>query len=317
MAALHKTNHYLLAFAKVLVVGITFGYIFYRLQNNPNLDFLAFVNSIFSKGFIANYFLLFFLLLAAINWRFEILKWKTLVLTIEKINFKTALIQSLASLTVSLATPNRIGEYGAKALFFERGKRKKVLLLNFISNSAQLAVTIIFGLIGMFYFLRNYEIYYSYGALIFFGIGLLSIVILGYFLKEKELLVKGFSIVNIFRYFQKLPNSVKLKVFIFSVLRYLIFSGMFYGLLLFFGAEISFSTGMALVFTMYFLVSIVPTIFIFDVVVRGGVAVWLFSYAGVPELITLSTVLTMWILNFVLPAIVGSIFVLNYQPATR
>lgn len=317
MAALHKTKQYLLALAKVLVVVITFGYIFYRLRNHPDLDFIAFVNSIFSKGVIASYFLLIFLLLATFNWYFEILKWQSLTFTIEKIDFKTALKQTLASLTVSLATPNRIGEYGAKALFFGRGNRKKVLLLNFFSNAAQLTATVLFGLIGMFYFIYNYEISYSSKALILFGIGLLSIGVIGYFLRERELLLKGFSIANIFRFFQKLPTSLKLKVFVFSIFRYLIFSGMFYGLLLFFGAEIPAYSAMASIFGMYLLVSIVPTIFIFDVVVRGGVAVWLFSYLGVPELIVLSTVLAMWIFNFVLPSILGSFFVLTYQPASR
>ncbi len=317
MATSHKTKQYLLALAKVLVLIITFGYIFYRLQNNPDLNFGAFVNGIYSKGSLAGYFLLLFLFMAAINWTFEILKWKNLASTIQKMDFKMALKQSLASLTVSLATPNRIGEYGAKALFFERGNRKKALLLNFYSNAAQLAATLFFGMIGLFYFLWNYNVSYSYGAVIIFVFGILLAVGVGYIFKENELLLKGFSIANLFPFFQKLPNFLKLKVFVFSVFRYLVFSGMFYGILLFFGAEILFSTAIALIFAMYLLVSIVPTIFIFDVVVRGGVAVWLFSYAGVPELAVLSTVLTMWVFNFVLPSILGSFFVLTYHPATR
>lgn len=92
---------------------------------------------------------------------------------------------------------------------------------------------------------------------------------------------------------------------------------MFYGLLLFFGATVSFREAIPLIFAMYFLVSIVPTLFIFDVIIRGGVAVWLFSFAGIPELIVLSTVLAMWILNFVLPAFLGSFFVLTYKPIIK
>ncbi len=317
MATLHKTKQYLLALAKVLVVALTFGYIFYRLKNNPDLDFFEFANNTFSKGGMTGYFLLFFLLLATLNWYFEILKWQNLASTIHKTDFKTAWKQTLASLTVSLATPNRIGEYGAKALFFNRGKRKKVLLLNFFSNVAQLAVTVLFGLVGICYFIQNYEVSFSLGAVLLFILALLAIGIGGYILRKKELFLKGFSLSNIFRFFKKFPNALKLKVFIFSIFRYLIFSGMFYGLLLFFGAEIPIYSAMALIFGMYLLVSVVPTIFVFDVVVRGGVAVWLFSYAGVPELIVLSTVLAMWIFNFVLPSILGSFFVLTYQAVSQ
>ena len=317
MAAFHKTKQYLLVLGKVLVVAITFGYIFFRLRNNTDLDFTVFMESILHKGQYAGYFLFLILFLASTNWLFEILKWKSLVSIIQKMDFKTALKQSLAALTVSLATPNRIGDYGAKALFFESGKRKKVLLLNFYSNGIQLLTTIGFGIIGFFYILRKYEILYSTQGLIALGTGMVVLLIIGYFLKEKDLLLKGFSIAKTFRFFRSFSSSLKVKIVAFSIFRYLIFSAMFYGLLLFFGAEIAFSTALALIFAMYLLVSIVPTIFIFDVVVRGGVAVWLFSFAGVSELTVLSTVLVMWIVNFVIPSLIGSYFVLAYQPATQ
>lgn|SRR5690554_1524549 len=314
MAAPHKTKQYLLALAKVLVLVITFGYIFYRLQNNPHLDFFEFVNRIKATDGFASYFLFIFLFLASLNWVLETLKWRKLASTLYKIDFKTALKQSLASLTVSLATPNRIGEYGAKAMFFQKSDRKRILLLNFFSNTAQLAATVLFGLFGVSYFLFNYDVYYSIQALTFIIIGLLIVGVFVYYFRDKELFLKGFSIVNIFSFFKKLPNSLKINVLALSISRYLIFSFMFFGLLLFFGAETSYLTVMALIFAMYFLVSIVPTIFIFDIVVRGGVAVWLFSYVGVSDLIVLSTVLAMWIFNFVLPSILGAFFVLTYKP---
>lgn len=310
----HKAKQYLLAAVKVLVIAITFGYIFYKLKSNTSLGFSEFNATIFSKGSISIYTLVLFLLLASANWFFEILKWQTLVSTFKKIDFKTASKQSLASLTVSLATPNRIGEYGAKALFFENKSRKKILLLNFFSGGAQMLVTSFFGFFGLLYLFRNFNISYSVTTLCYFGIGIIILFAIGYYFKEKELLMKGFSIAKIIQFFRSIPFPIKFKTVLFSTFRYAIFSGMFYGLLLFFGGNIAFSEAIPLIFAMYFLVSMLPTLFIFDVVIRGGVAVWLFSFAGIPELIVLSTVLTMWILNFVLPALFGSFFVLTYKP---
>ncbi|KJJ37856.1 hypothetical protein [Aequorivita vladivostokensis] len=317
IAVPHKAKQYLLAAAKVLVIALTFGYIFFKLKNNSTLGFSDFTATVLSKGSIAAYSLLFFALLATANWFFEILKWQTLVSTFEKMNFKTALKQSLASLTVSLATPNRIGEYGAKALFFESKKRKKILLLNFFSSAAQMFVTSFFGFFGLLYLLRNFNISYSVATLCYFGIGIILLFAVGYYFKEKELLLKGFSIAKVIQFFKKIPLQIQFKTLLFSTFRYAIFSGMFYGLLLFFGVNIAFWEAIPLIFAMYFLVSILPTLFIFDVVIRGGVAVWLFSFAGVAELVVLSTVLAMWIFNFVLPSLLGSFFVLTYQPATR
>lgn len=317
IAVPHKAKHYLLATVKVLVLVITFGYIIYKLKNNPTVNLGEFMATVYSKGTISVYAFLFLLLFAAANWFFEILKWQTLVSNLEKTDFKTALKQSLASLTVSLATPSRIGEYGAKAFFFEKRKRKKILLINFFSSGVQMFVTTLFGVFGLFYLLQNFDVNYSVTTLGYFGIGVTMIFAVGFYFRKKELLLKGFSIEKSIGFFKNIPFHIKFKAVLFSIIRYAIFSGMFYGLLLFFGANISFNNAILLIFAMYFLVSILPSLFIFDVVIRGGVAVWLFSFADIGELIILSTVLAMWIFNFVLPSLVGSFYVLTYQPATR
>src|SRR5690554_2101565 len=215
MAAIHKTNQYLLALGKVLVVVVTFGYIFYRLAHNPDLDFLGFVHNIYGKGRSYTFLPFVFLFLAALNWYFEILKWQHLVSSIEKVDFQVALKQSLAALAFSLATPNRIGDYGAKALFFERENRKWILLLNLFSNLAQMGVTLLFGIIGVIYFILNFEATYFYGAFSLLGTGLLLIGMILYFLRSKELFLKGLSMVNIIRHFLELPISLRFKIGMF------------------------------------------------------------------------------------------------------
>ncbi len=168
----HKAKQYLLIALKVFILTITFGYIYFKLTQNEsiNLSHFAKNNIVYdSTTFLS---LLFFLTLAIINWVLEILKWKTLVSEIQVLSFLTAMKQSLTSLTVSLATPNRIGEYGAKAYFFEKDKRKNILLLNFFSNAIQMGVTTFFGIIGIAIVLQQYELPFSSSKLI---LGLLLI----------------------------------------------------------------------------------------------------------------------------------------------
>tara|TARA_B100000780_G_scaffold138402_1_gene96801 strand:+ start:158 stop:505 length:348 start_codon:yes stop_codon:yes gene_type:complete len=113
---------------------------------------------------------------------------------VKKNSWLEATKQSLASLTLSLITPNRIGEYGAKALYYTNDKRKQILLLNFAGNFYQLVITIVLGAIGLVY-LRKYS---SFSAIsIYYSIILIAgTVILGssiYYL-EKNLpkLIIGF-----------------------------------------------------------------------------------------------------------------------------
>ncbi len=311
IALSHKTKQYLLVTLKVLILGITFWYIYSKLTHENSLPLDTFITSLQHKSLWP---LFLFLSLAVANWSFEILKWKTVIAPVKRISFKEAAQQSLAALTASLVTPNRIGDYGAKAYFFPSEKRKQVLLLNFLGNVAQMACTIFFGVIGLSIVIVSYSLSFSVLKIAGFILALIFLVIIGYLFKEKELLIKGLSVKNIMSYVKGLPAVLKRKVFVYSAIRYLCFSYLFLKFLRFFEADIALSQAYPLVFTMYLLVSVIPTVFIFDVVVRGGVAVWLFSLAGIPELTVLCSVLGMWLLNFVFPSVLGSFYMMTYKP---
>ncbi|UAB82199.1 flippase-like domain-containing protein [Marixanthomonas sp. SCSIO 43207] len=307
---LHKSKQYWLVALKVLVLACTFAYIFHKISSQEKIPWSAFVSEI--KGNQIG-FIILFITLALINWTFEILKWKTLASKIKNISFTEAIKQTLSSLTVSLPTPNRIGEYGAKAFFYASEKRKEVIFLNFVGNTFQMFVTCFFGIVGLYYFLQNHSLPASSTNVILLCVFLLLICFLGYFFRRKQLIIKGLSVLRMFNYVKRLPSSIKTKVLLFSVFRYVIFGFLFYQLLVFFGANVSFIEALPYIFVMYFLVSIVPSFLLFDVVIRGGVAVWLFSLIGVAELKILSAVFSMWILNFIIPALLGSYFVITYK----
>jgi len=80
-----------------------------------------------------------------------------------------------------------------------------------------------------------------------------------------------------------------------------------------FGVDVDYTKAMAIITSMYFLASIVPSISIFDVVLKGSVALFLFGYADVNELTILTIITLMWLLNFVIPSVFGSYFVLNFK----
>jgi hypothetical protein len=98
-----------------------------------------------------------------------------------------------------------------------------------------------------------------------------------------------------------------------SVIRYLIFSFQFYFLLRLFGVDLDYFNAMIIITSMYLLASIIPTIFVFDMIVKGSVALFLFDFVGVNDLTILSVTMLMWILNFVLPSIFGAFYVLNFD----
>ena len=226
--------------------------------------------------------------------------------------------QSLGALTASLFTPNRIGEYGAKAIYFSKDFRKKIMFLNLVGNMAQMSITIVLGILGLiaFYFLYNPEIN-LYRLLGFIGI-LFTILVSSIFIwKKNKLEIKGFSLFKVFDFVSIIPSKIKFQILMFSTLRYLVFSFQFFFLMSLFGIPIGYLESMTIITSIYLLSSIIPSIFIFDVVVKGGVAVYLFSFVGVDELIVLSITMIMWLFNFVLPSIFGSYHVLNFKLETE
>lgn len=306
----NKAKQYGLIALKVLILTATFTFIYHKLNDSSSI-----FPELFSEVHSRQLWLIpFFLLMVIANWSLEILKWKSLVISLSPITFGQAARQCLMSLSASLVTPNRIGEYGAKALYFKAKYRKKVMVLNLFSNLSQLFTTLLFGIPGLLIFIRNHNIMIVGWKLTALLATLCILVVAAYYFRKTELLIKGLSFEKLYSFMRTLSFYLKLKVLVISGLRYIIFSCLFYLILDFFGAEIHFLEAMSLITSMYLLASIVPAFFIFDMAIKGGVALWLFSYTEVGEIPILCTVLVMWILNFGLPALIGSYFVTRFKP---
>lgn len=282
------------------------------VHNNISLsDFIAQVEQ---KLFYNKNTIIYLILFSILNWIFEILKWKNLVYFIKNISFIEALKQSLGSLTASLFTPNSIGEYGAKAFYFYKKDRKKILLLNLIANISQMTVTVIFGIIGLIFIINNFDVnlpilklrkllyYTTILALSFFSVR--------FFISKK---IRGFYLNKILNFFKNLPKIIVFKTLIYSLIRYLIFSHQFYYLLTLFGVKLDYFTLMQLIFSMYLTASILPSLPMFDWLIKGSVAVFVFGLVGVNELVIVIITTLMWLFNFALPAIIGSYFVMNFK----
>ena len=158
----YKSKQFFIAIIKLsIIVGASY-YIYNKLLNNKNLNFYEFTSFLIKIDAFSTKNTVFLLLLTIFNWFFEILKWRILVSTIKKISFFEALEQSLGGLTASLITPNRIGDYGAKAIYFEKQYRKRIVFLNLMGNVSQMTITTILGIIGVVIFYSTYDLDLNY-----------------------------------------------------------------------------------------------------------------------------------------------------------
>ena len=251
--------------------------------------------------------------MTGLNWFVEILKWQRLARLVQPTSLSQALKQSLSSLTVSLITPNRIGEYGAKALYFSRDQRPRVILFNFISNFSQMSTTVLFGSIGFFW------VYESFPGMGFHHVNWLkaglSVLTVGIGLVLLGKMWKGFYS-RLVRDLKSVPSRTRMEVFVLSLLRYLVFSHQFYFLLVLFGVDLGYLECMSLLSLSYLISSLIPGFVLFDWLVKGSVAVAVFGRFGVDEMLVLSITSVMWLLNFGLPSILGTLYVMAFKPSS-
>ncbi len=311
-----KYRSIIIILVKLLIVSAAFYFISKKIINAGSFSQSCFAQQIGST-FIQKPWILFSILgFTLANWVFEILKWKTLVSSIKNISFFEAFKQSTSSLTASLLTPNRIGEYGAKAIYYDSFQRKKVMFLNLIGNLSQMFITIIFGIFG-FIILYEYlnftiDIQKVNGYLI---IGLILLV--GFLFYRFKNYIRTRFVLKTLNYFREIPLNILGKSIQYSFFRYLIFSHQFYFLLMLFGVELDYFIAMGAVFSMYFIASVIPGFVVFDFIVKGSIAISVFGIFGVPDMVVLGVTTIMWLLNFALPAIIGSYYVFAFElPAT-
>jgi hypothetical protein len=307
----HKAKQFLVLLVKLLIVGSAFYFIYSQLVNNDELDWEKFI-ILFQKNQSVSG-ISFILLLSVLNRFFEILKWQNLVSDLHKITLPEATQQVLGALTAGLFTPNGVGEYAGKALFFEKSKAKKIVFLNLICNGIQMIFSIVFGFFGLLYFNANYNVFTTKTVAILFG--LFFLVFLVTFLLKK-ITIKGYSIEKLVHKINEIPKSIHQKNIFLAVCRYLIFSHQYYFLFLAFDIDLPYLTLMATIASVYFLASSLPTFQFLDFAVKGSVAVYFFGILGVNHWIVVFISTLMWFLNVVLPVIIGSYYVMNFSPLT-
>jgi hypothetical protein len=288
---------------KLLIVIAAFFFIYQQLSKNNGINWEVFQILLRKNDSITG--IIFILFLSVLNRFLEILKWQNLVSTIHKISLLEATKQVLASLTAGIFTPNGLGEYAGKALYYTKKETKSILFLNIICNGIQLLLTVFFGVIGLFL------IGFTYWALI-----IIAIIILVYILLKlvKKIKIKGYSFQNFTHKLQEVSENIHRKNALLGVARYLVFSHQYYFLLIAFDVNLSYLTLMATITTVYFLASALPSFQFLDFAVKGSIAVYFFTLQDVNDWIVVFITTLMWFLNVVIPVFIGSIYVMQYKP---
>ena len=274
------------------------------------------------------------LIMMLMNWGLESAKWRLLIAKIEKLSFRQAFMAVLTGISVSIFTPNRTGDYLGRVFILEKGNHLEGVLLTIVGSFAQLIVTLCVGLFCGLSFsdlylkesFRLHEYFYSgmillvpafvfSMLLIYFNIGILTDIISRY-TPSKWNKINDYAAI-----FKKFSSQELRWVLLLSFLRYLVFSAQFYLLLRFFGAEIPVGQALILIPIIYLVMLVIPSVALTELGIRGSVSLFVlmmyFKAKGGAgdhtELSILAASSLLWLINLILPAVLGSFFVFSLK----
>ena len=259
------------------------------------------------------------LILMLLNWSLEAAKWRWLVTHVQRMSFGRAFAATLAGTTIGLFTPNRTGEFVGRVLFLEPEHRWEGSFVTLLGSIAQFVVTIVFGGIA-FILWCNVEgaskVIASWWAIA--GATLIAVVVAGSFMLfySPHLLREIIARIPVLRSFDRAASVLEgysttelSAVLGMSAARYAVFTAQ-YVLMLAVVADVQWGIGLLVVPVIYLVMTLVPTMMLTDLGVRGSIAVALLVPAnGSPAMVLLAAFL-LWTINLALPALTGGVILL-------
>ena len=89
--------------------------------------------------------------LMVLNWAIEAAKWTEAMKIISPVSLRVGLKAIFSGNTLAFFTPNRTGEYLGRMLYLKKDDRLRSIPLTIVCSMAQLMITLIAGLTGLFY----------------------------------------------------------------------------------------------------------------------------------------------------------------------
>jgi len=280
------------------------------------------------KRVFLNYFrgenlnlLLIAVFLMPLNWAFETLKWQQLIRNFEPLSFWRAYQAILSGVTLSIFTPNRIGEYGGRILFVKPENNWKAVIATLVGSFSQLLVLLTMGLIGLVAFAGQYL---DPEPLLMRGMGFLGFCLIGLMLfcfYNVDLVVPIAKRIPFISYFKKITRHIGVlrnyeskqlsQALFYALLRYLVYTLQYFFLLQFFGIQLDLFTALSGIATLFLLQTSIPLPPLMGLMARGELALFIWGIFTQNQMEILASSFSLWILNLILPALFGMVFILN------
>jgi hypothetical protein len=273
------------------------------------------------------YYIVIAVLLVFVNWGLEAFKWKLLVTPIYPISFFKAYKATLSGVSFSVTMPNRVGEYLGRIMYMPDGSRLKTISATVVGSIAQLLMTILFGIIGLVilkvHLLKAYPQFIIWYQFTLYGLIFTLLLLFLFYFKIHDLFyglnrwVKSKKYLYLLEALKNFETGFLFKLLVISFLRYIVFMIQYILVFHLFNVDISIGYMICTMSVIFLALAVIPTIALIEVGLRGEISlriIGVFTANGLG--IGLSSV-TVWFINLIIPAMLGTIFLLGVKLLNR
>ncbi len=262
-----------------------------------------------------------------VNWGLEARKWQISVASISRISFIQAFKAILSGVSFSVTTPNRMGEYLGRMLYMPEGSRLKSISVTLVGSLSQLIITFYSGIAGLIILNKQLvgqgilnEVAYRFGlsALCVITI-VLTVVYLWVKIIENafEKWLKNSRYLYLIESLRSFNVQLLLNLLLLSFLRYLVFIVQYFLLFSLFDVVLPLPVVWSVVSVLFLAMAVIPTIALAEVGLRGEISIQLMALFTTNTLGVGIASVTIWLINLVLPAMVGSVLFLSIKVFKR
>jgi uncharacterized membrane protein YbhN (UPF0104 family) len=229
----------------------------------------------------------------------------------------------LSGVSFSVTTPNRVGEYLGRLLYMDEGNRLKTISITIVGSISQLLVTLLAGCAGLFILRERIEAEQLIGPLwmnvILWGVLAVLVVVILFYFRLSWIIRRVDRIPGIRRFvylveaLENFSTGLLLRMLFISFLRFLVFILQYWLLFGLFNVNLDGFQVFWTVSASFLVMAIIPTIAVAELAQRGKVITTIVGLYSSNELGMTFATAGIWLINLIIPAIVGSLLILRVR----
>lgn len=258
-----------------------------------------------------------------VNWFLESIKWWYLCRGFAPMSLTQSYRSVMLGTFFTLFTPNRIGDGAGRISLLPPGNKSRGSWAFLNGSVAQTLATLLFGCIGLAlipaYLEPSDDIWWKVYAILRWPVWIGSTVILLLYVEPGWLRMAmewtqpdswiGKRIQTLQEY-RRRQNGITLLI---SVVRYGVFATQFLLMLQLFGFAGEDFEAYLRIALIYLSTTLIPTVAAAELGLRESMAIMMLPAGGITESVVFTSTLLLWIINLLLPGMIGAVFFVNWK----